>query len=219
MISGIDFDLDVDVDVDIDIDADVDVDIDAATSMTDLANAEINKDDVVKNPYKKLQWWQSLLLYFNFVGLPFMFTFTCWIFIWWLCTVISTSVTESYNTNFGYTLMLAGILPSLFLTKLFTTPFKGFFKNLNPDGDAPINFIGRKGVSLSKISGDKMGSVEVLVDNSPMTIYSKSIDGEPITYKQDILIVKQANDKTFYWVTVFKEEALNVIDNIEDIKL
>ena len=219
MISGIDFDLDVDVDIDIDVDADVDVDIDTATPISDLANAEINKDDVVKNPYKKLQWWQTVLLYFNFVGLPFMFTFTCWIFIWWLCTVISTSITASYDTSFGYTLMLAGILPSLFLTKLFTTPFKGFFKNLNPDGDTPINFIGLKGVSLSKISDDKMGSVEVLVDNSPMTIYAKSVDGKTITYKQDILIVRQDDTKTFYWITAFKAEVLNTITNIEDIKL
>ena len=124
MISGIDFDLDVDVDVDVDADIDID-----SASFSDLANAEINKEDVIKNPRKKLTWWQHVLVYFNFVGLPFMFTFTCWVFIWWLCTVISTTMTESYNTNYGFTLFLAGIVPSLVLTKLFTTPFKGVFKS------------------------------------------------------------------------------------------
>ncbi len=204
MISGIDFDLDIDVDVD--IDADIDADIDTATNITDLANAEINEEDVIRNPHRKLEWWQMVLVYFNFVGLPFMFTFTCWIFMWWLCTVISTSVTNSYNTNFGYTLLLAGILPSLILTKIFTTPFKGFFKNLNPDGDMPVNLAGKKGVMLSKVYENKMGSAEVMAEGNPMSIYVKSFDGKTIDYKQNIVIIKQSDDKNFYWVLPFEDE-------------
>ncbi len=206
MISGIDFDLDIDVDVDVDVDVDADVDVDTATNVVDLANAEINKEDVIRNPHKKLEWWQMVLIYFNFVGLPFMFTFTCWIFIWWLCTAISTSITNSYNTNFGYTLLLAGIIPSLILTKIFTTPFKGFFKNLNPDGDKPIDLAGKTGIMLSKISGEKMGSAEVVAEGNPMSIYAKSFDGETISYKQTIVVIKQSDDKNFYWVLPFEDE-------------
>jgi len=218
MISGIDFDLDIDVDVDIDVDADVDVDIDTATSISDLANAEINKEDVLKYKRKNLEWWQIVLLYFNFVGLPFMFTFTCWIFIWWLCTVISTSITESYNTSFGYTLLLIGIVPSLFLTKIFTTPFKGFFKNLNPDGDLPTELAGRTGVMLSKISGEKMGSAEVVAEGNSMSIYAKSFSGETISYKQDIIVVRRSDDKNFYWVFPYDEREKLQLNDIKQIK-
>lgn len=211
MISGIDFDLDIDVDID------ADVDVDSSTNLPDLANAEINKEDVVKNPNKKLEWWQMVLIYFNFVGLPFMFTFTCWIFIWWLCTVISTSITMSYNTNFGYTLLLAGILPSLILTKIFTTPFKGFFKNLNPDGDLPTDLAGMEGIMLSKISEQKMGSAEVVANGNPMSIYAKSFDGQLINYKQHILVIKKSDDGNFYWVLPYEdveEDAFNM-NNVE----
>jgi hypothetical protein len=214
MLSGIDFDLDVDVDIDVDVDTDIDVD---TASFTDLANAEINEEDVIKNPRKKLKWWQHVLVYFNFVGLPFMFTFTSWIFIWWLCTVLSTTMTESYNTNYGFTLFFASIVPSLVLTKLFTTPFKGFFKNLNPDGDAPINFIGRKGIMLSKISKNKMGSAEILVDKNPLSIYVKSQNSNTLTYKQEIVVTKQSKDKNFYWV-ISSEDPNERVVNIEDIK-
>jgi hypothetical protein len=214
MFSGIDFDLDIDVDIDVDVDADIDVD---TASFTDLANAEINEEDVIKNPRKKLKWWQHVLVYFNFVGLPFMFTFTSWIFIWWLCTVLSTTMTESYNTNYGFTLFFASIVPSLVLTKLFTTPFKGFFKNLNPDGDAPINFIGRKGIMLSKISKNKMGSAEILVDKNPLSIYVKSQNSNTLTYKQEIVVTKQSKDKNFYWVIPAEDPNERVV-NIEDIK-
>lgn len=205
MISGIDFDLDIDVDIDVDVDADVDIDVDSSTNLPDLANAEINKEDVLRDPRKKLKWWQMVLLYFNFVGLPFMFTFTCWIFIWWLCTVISTSVTVSYNNSFGYTLLLIGILPSLVLTKIVTSPFKSFFKNLNPDGDLPTNFTGKKGTMHSKISGDKMGSAEVVADGNPMSIYAKSFDGNTLHFRQRIVVVKQSEDKNFYWVLPYED--------------
>lgn len=212
MISGIDFDLDIDVDVDIDVDADVDIDTSLdATSISELVNAEINKQDVVKGSRNQLAWWQSVLLYFNFVGLPFMFTFTCWIFIWWLCTVVSTTLTESYNTSYGYTLLLLGILPSLVLTKIFTTPFKSFFKNLNPDGDKPTNLTGKKGVMLSKITGEKMGSAEVIADGNPLSIYARSFDGKTINYQERIVVVKRSNDKSFYWVFPHEEDDLSPV--------
>ncbi|WP_208746760.1 hypothetical protein [Aquimarina algiphila] len=210
MISGVDFDVDVDVDIDIDMDTDLDVDTDAGIEggnldFQDIANTEVNKEDVVGKKRKPLKWWQIVLIYFNFVGLPFMFTFTCWIFIWWLCTVITTSLTSTYNNSLGYIIFLAAILPSLLLTKIFTTPFKGFFKNLNKDGDAPIDLIGRKGTLQSTISGNKLGSAEVIAESNPLSIYVKSLNGEQINYHQKILIIKQSEDKNYYFVQSYND--------------
>lgn len=201
MFSGLDFDLDVDVDIDVDVDLDVDAGIDGGDmDLHDVANAEVNKEDVIGDNYRPRKWWQILLIYFNFVGLPFMFTFTSWIFIWWICTTASTAATESYNNSFGFVLMLGGIIPSLFITKIFTTPFKSFFKNLNQDGDLPIELIGRRGVCLSNIKGDKLGSAEVIAEGNSLSINIKALDGETLSYKDSILIIDQNEDKTFYYV-------------------
>ncbi|MBQ4803283.1 hypothetical protein J8L88_10525 [Aquimarina sp. MMG015] len=210
MISGVDFDLDVDVDIDVDVDADLDMDTDSNIEggnldFEDIANTEVNKEDIVGKRRKPLKWWQILLIYFNFVGLPFMFTFTCWIFIWWLCTTITTSLTYSYNSDIGFIFFLAAIIPSLLITKVFTTPFKSFFRNLNKDGDAPIDLIGRKGVIQSTISEDKMGSAEVVVEGNPMSIYVKSLNGEQINYNQEILIIKQSGDKNYYYAQSYDD--------------
>lgn len=207
MVSGTDFDLDVDIDIDVDVDADIDVDtsIDGGNvDFQDISSTEVNKEDIVKGRKKSLKWWQHLLVFFNFIGLPFMFTFTCWIFIWWMITTIITKVTSSYENSLGYIIMLVGFFPALILTKLFTTPFKRFFKNLNKDGDAPTEIIGRRGVCLSTIKDKKMGSAEVVVDNTPLAIYVKSLSGVEIGYKEPILIIKQSKDKNYYYVQSYK---------------
>lgn len=208
MVSGIDFDLDVDVDIDVDVDADIDIDTDTGieggnADFHDVSNTEVTKEDVIGKRRKPLKWWQVFLIYFNFVGLPFMFTFTCWIFIWWILTATSTVITGSYNNSFGFILMLIGFFPSLIINKLFTTPFKKFFKNLNQDGDKPIDIVGRIGVSLSNIKDEKLGSAEVRAEETHLSINIKSLDGKPIKFREQILIIKQSTDKSFYYAQAY----------------
>ena len=47
--------------MDADFDARTSVDLDAS----DISNAEVNKEDVVRNRRKKLKWWQIILVYFR----------------------------------------------------------------------------------------------------------------------------------------------------------
>ena len=204
MISGIDFDLDIDVDVDVDIDAEIDLDTGLEggnMDFQDVANAEVDRQHVVNKRTRKLKWWQIFLIYFNFVGLPFMFTFTFWIFIWWMSSVLTTSITGSYDNSFGYIIVLAAFIPSLILTKVITTPFKSFFKNLNKDGDKAVDFLGRKALLLSSISGDKLGNAEVMADGNVMSIYVKSLDGSELRFRESVLIIKQSDDKNYFLVS------------------
>lgn len=204
MVSGIDFDYDVDVDIDLDVDVDADTGIEGGNmDFQDIANAEVDKEQVVGNRRRPLKWWQIVLIYFNFVGLPFMFTFTAWIFIWWFVTVLITKLTGSYENAFGFVVMLGAMIPSLFVTKIFTTPFKGFFKNLNKDGDKAVEYLGRTGTMLSSISGERMGNAEVFINGDSYNIYVKSLDGSPLQYQQKILIINQANDKNSFLVQAY----------------
>ncbi|GAL73721.1 hypothetical protein JCM19275_2568 [Nonlabens ulvanivorans] len=204
MITGIDFDLDVDVDIDVDIDADVDLDtgIEGGNmDFQDVANAEVDREHVVNKRTRKLKWWQVFLIYFNFVGLPFMFTFTFWIFLWWMISVLTTSITGSYDNTFGFVIVLAAFIPALILTKVITTPFKSFFKNLNKDGDKAVDFLGREALLLSSISGDKLGNAEVMADGNLMSIYVKSLDGSELRFRESVLIIKRSDDKNYFLVS------------------
>ncbi len=209
MVTGIDFDTDVDIDIDVEMDVDVDTDIDldmdtnlegGNIDLHDIANTDVDKDHVLGKRRKPLKWWQIVLIYFNFVGLPFMFTFTCWIFIWWLCTTITTTLTHSYNSTLGFIFFFGAIIPSLILNKVFTTPFKNFFKSLNQDGDKPLELIGRIGTLKSSIKNDQLELAEVSINSKVMSIYVKSLDGNFIDHKNDILIIKQSSDKNYYYI-------------------
>jgi len=205
MLTGVDFDLDVDIDVDVDVDIDADIDADTSIAgdnvdFQDIANTEVNKEDIVGERRKPLKWWQVTLIYFNFVGLPFMFTFTCWIFIWWFCTTVTTSITHSYDNTFGFVIFLVAIIPSLILTKIFTTPFKRFFKSFKQDGDAPIDLLGRTATINSPIENDELGLAEITIQSKVISVYVKSLDGSLINDKKEVLIIKQSSDKNFYYI-------------------
>ncbi len=196
MVSGIDFDYDIDVDIDAGIEG-------GNMDFQDVSNAEVNQDDVVGKRRKPLKSWQIFLIYFNFVGLPFMFTFTCWIFVWWFMTVLTTSITYSYDSSFGFLIMILGLFPALIVTKIFTTPFKRFFKNLNKDGDIAKEYVGRRGVMLSSISEEKMGNAEVIIDGDSYNVYVKSLDGSSLVYHQEILIIKKSQDNNYFLVQTY----------------
>lgn len=204
MIGGIDFDLDIDVDVDVDVDLDTGLE-GGNMDFEDVSNVEVTKENVVGKRRKPLKGWQIFLIYFNFVGLPFMFTFTCWIFIWWLMTTVTTALTFTYDSVFGFAVMLIALFPALIVNKLFTTPFKGFFKHLNKDGDVAVDFLGRKATLLSSISGEKMGNAEVLADGNAMSVYVKSLTGEPLVYGSTVLIIKQSADQNYYLVENYND--------------
>jgi len=202
MLSGIDFDYDIDVDIDIDADVGIEG---GNMDFQDVSNAEVNQQDVVGKRRKPLKWWQIFLIYFNFVGLPFMFTFTCWIFTWWFITVLTTSITYSYDSSFGFLIMILALFPALIVTKIITTPFKSFFKNLNKDGDQAKEYVGRRGVMLSTISAEKMGNAEVIIEGDSYNIYVKSLDGSAIAYHQEILIIKKSQDNNYFLVQTYNQ--------------
>ncbi len=208
MIGGIDFDLDFDVEVDIDIDAEIEVDsgIEGGNmDFEDISSTEVNQEDVVGKRRKPLKWWQIFLIYFNFVGLPFMFTFTCWIFFWWIITTITTTLTFTYDNFIGFIIMILAFFPALFVNKIFTTPFKGFFKHLNKDGDAPIDFLGREATLMSSIADDKMGNAEVIVEGNSHSLYVKSLNKKPLTYGSTVLIIKRSADRNYFLVQSYNQ--------------
>ena len=80
-----------------------------------------------------------------------------------------------------------------------------FFKQLNKDGDAPVDFLGRQAIMLSSISEDKLGNAEVKADGNSHSIYVKSLDRKPLTYGSSVLIIKRSADHTHFLVQSYNQ--------------
>ena len=203
------FGLDLDFEMDFDVDVDADVDVDSSfypsgLNIDDISNVELKRDAIVKNKRRKLKWWQIILVFFNFAELPFLFTFTAWIFFWWAITVIGTYYTGSYDNSFGVVIFFAAIIPALIINKIFTTPFKAIFRKLERKGVEALDLLGRKGTLLSNISNDKLGSVKLFINNDPINIYAKSLNGELIKSGEEVLVIKESTDKKYYYIQIYK---------------
>jgi len=202
LVLGMDFDFDLDFDIDIDTDASFDP---SSIDIDDASNLELKNKSISGSTQKKLKWWQIILIYFNFSELPFLFTFTAWIFFWWLLTLVGTYYTNSYDNSLGLIIFLLALIPSLIINKIFTNPFKALFRKLERKGVDKLDLLGRKGILLSNISKDKLGSAKLFVESDPINIYVKSLNGEAINTDTQILIIKQSKDKKFYFIKSYNQ--------------
>lgn len=191
--------MDFDFDMDVDVDVDVDADFDARTNVdiNDISNTEVQKENVVRRR-GKLNVFQVILIYFNFVGLPFMFTLTFWVLFWWAITMVGTYLTGSYNSAFGFVFFFGGIVPALFITKFFTEPFKRFFRNFDSEGEKSLEMLGREAVLGSSLSGEKITILDVVIEGSPIKVYVQSKNGEIIESGTKVQIVNHTPDKKVY---------------------
>lgn len=206
MLFGLDLELDFDADIDVDIDIDahiegIEIDVDA--DVGDVTNVEVDPKQIVGERRKPLKWWQVLLIHFNFVGIPLMFTLTCWILILWIFTLLVTNYTGTYNSSTGFIWLFTLIIPSLYTTKLITTPFKSFFKMFNKDGDAPIEIVGKVGVMLDNIRGTNTARAEIVHENKTLIINVQSLNKETIKRGEDVLVINENKDQSVYFVQAY----------------
>ncbi len=207
LLTGLDlnfFDADIDIDADIDTDMDVDFDTRGNIDTPELANTEVKKDQVIRRK-GKLNLFKAFLLYFNFVGLPFMFSFTFFVLFWWALTMAGTSITHSHQSEFGFLFFFGSILPALFLTKIITTPFKRFFVHVNNKGEATLELLGREGTLQTTLSGDKIATLEIQVQSNPIKVMVQSKNGIVIPENTTVQIINQTANKQLYIIQALNQ--------------
>lgn len=189
------FDVDVDLDMDMDIDADIDAEIDdfSGTRGEDIQEGKPRK--------RRLNLLEVFLIYFHFVEVPFMMAFTIFIFFWWSLNFMFTSFFNAAHHWGGFVYTAMTLVPALFIMKLFTYPLKGIMRKLNPRGVDSIRLEGRVGQSITVVSDEKIGQIQLVVDESPIRVYAKCINkGQKIEANQEILIIKKSADSKFYLI-------------------
>ena len=190
---GFDFDVDVpDVNVpDVDIDADIDADVDADVDSDSDISAENSPG-----------FFMQFLNFLNVGRVPFMLILSTFKLFIWIGSLITTSLINVTAWGLSSLFILIPIaIIALFFTKFATNPMVKFFKEIGYKGEEEIDFFGRSGKMLSNIKDEKIGTAEFLVEDSPMKLNVKSLDGAEIKYDDYVVIMDESEDKKYYLVT------------------
>ena len=190
---------DIDVDFDADIDIDIDADIGTDVIVDDFSGAK--GEEVLKNKKKKLSPFEVFLVYFHFVEIPFMMALTVFIFVWWLITLVTTDILGLYNNFFGFVILFASFIPALFIMKFITYPLKSIMKKMNPKGVENLEVIGHVGQTITKVTSEKLGQIQLVLDESPIKVYAKCINQNQIIEENtEILVIKKSVDSKYYLI-------------------
>lgn len=181
------------MDLDIDVDFDHDIDIDATgidTSGIDGAHSH--------DPGAMMKF----LEFINVGKMPFMLILTIFIFFIWLGSLIFTSFVPLESWGGWATLILLPLMIcSVFLTKIATKPFVKVFLAMGYQGEDAIDFLGRDGVMISNIEGNKVGAANFKIDGNPIRLNVKSVNGELIKRGEYIVIEEEDPGHKFYLVS------------------
>ncbi|GAA3508960.1 hypothetical protein GCM10022393_21170 [Aquimarina addita] len=192
------FDVDFEASTDFDLDIDADADMDNYNPDVDLPQKDLQAD--IKAEGVGIQF----LRYFNFDELPIMFMLTILFFSIWF---ISINVTHSFGWQsnwLGFVMLIPNLIISLFVTKLLTKPIAKIYRMVNHKGEEEIDFLGRRCIVKSSVSGEKLGQVEVLVKGDPIRIQAKGFKGVAIASGEEAFIVNESKDKKYFLIEKFE---------------
>ncbi|MDH7445428.1 OB-fold-containig protein [Aquimarina sp. 2201CG14-23] len=201
ILTGLDldfFDVEFDASTDIDLDVDMDADVDNYNPDVDLPQKNLNTE--VQSESVGVQF----LRYFNFDELPLMFMLTILFFSIWFISINITHTFGWQSNWLGFLMLIPNLIISLFITKLLTKPIAKLYRMIDHKGEEEIDFLGRRCIVKSPVSGEKLGQIEVMVKGDPIRVQAKGFKGASITSGEEALIVNESKDKKYYLIEKFQ---------------
>ncbi|WP_159092123.1 OB-fold-containig protein [Aquimarina sp. Aq107] len=201
ILTGLDldfFDVDFDASTDIDLDADMDADLDNYNPDVDLPQKNINAEAQAESV------GIQFLRYFNFDELPLMFMLTTLFFSMWFISINITHTFGWQSNLVGFIMLVPNLIVSLFITKLLTKPIAKLYRMIDHKGEEEIDFLGRRCIVKSPVSGEKLGQIEVIVKGDPIRVQAKGFKGVSISSGEEALIVNESKDKKYYLIEKFQ---------------
>ncbi|WP_160114108.1 OB-fold-containig protein [Aquimarina sp. AU119] len=192
------FDVDFDASADFDIDVDLDTDLDNYNPDVDLPQKNIQTEGHTDSI------GVQFLRYFNFDELPLMFLITILFFSMWFISVNVTHFFGWQSNWIGFILLIPNLIISLFISKILTKPIAKLYQMINHKGEEEIDFLGRRCIVKSPVSGEKLGQIEVIVKGDPIRVQAKGFKGVTISSGEEALIVNESKDKKYYLIEKFQ---------------
>ncbi|GAB4414246.1 MAG: hypothetical protein OHK0039_21860 [Bacteroidia bacterium] len=187
-----DVDLSVDKDIDLGIDKDVDLSVDKDIDLD--KGVEVEGDG----------WMSSVLSFFNLGQVPFMIFLSLLVLVMWVGSIVAHRLLGGNLDWFFLLWLIPNLILGLFLTKLLSTPFKGLHKHLTASGTQKRELVGKIGVVTIDIRPQKMGRIELVVDEQSFALDVLSHATETIPSGAQALIVEYDAAEDTFWVEPFE---------------
>jgi len=190
----VEFDASTDVDLDLDLEVDADGDFDSYNPDIDLPQKNVNVETQTEGI------GIQFLRYFNFDEMPLMFMLTILFFSMWFISINVTHYLGLQSSALGFLLLIPNLIVSLFMVKILTKPLAKLYRMVNHKGEEEIDFLGRRCIVKSPVSGEKLGQVEVTIKGDPIRIQAKGFRGAQISSGEEAVIVNESKDKKYYLI-------------------
>jgi membrane protein implicated in regulation of membrane protease activity len=181
----VDAEVDIDVDVDVDIDADVDVDSDVETEVG-VSGAG---------------WFLSSIAFFNIGQVPFMIFLSALAIVMWTTAMIFNNAIGNVEIFFIWFLPI--FVASLFINKVFTSPFKAMHKRMNKMGVSKKNLVGKIAKVTLDINQGRPGQAELEFEDHHFLLTVRSDEDKNIPKGSQVILTEYRDDRGDFLVNSF----------------
>ena len=171
----------LDFDVDVDMDADADVDVEGAS----------------------VDWFNSVLQFFNLGRIPLMIFLTFWIIPTWAFSIMVNHTLGNSSFLIGLAVLGAGLFVSLFLAKILTIPFVRLFDKLEREELIDQTLIGKMCIVTIPASDIKTGQATVKTSGAPHLLNVRTPKGIVMERGASGLVLEYQKELNIYLIEPF----------------
>ncbi|MEZ4888272.1 MAG: DUF1449 family protein [Chitinophagales bacterium] len=175
--------LDIDMDGDVDIDTDVDIS-------------------------GGIGGFSGFLSFLNVGKIPLMIHLFFLISIMWLISMVVNGNLNNQSLGMGLLFLFPNFFVSLILTKIVTTPFISYFKELRKK-HVDADLIGELCKITVRTTQTSFGQATIFTkENIYLTINVKAIEGQDLQKGTQAILIDKVEEKGYYIVKRFEESTL-----------
>lgn len=177
-------------------DADANIDFDGA----DVHEVD-SPDDADMQQEGDTSLFSKAMNFINIGKAPLMVIVTLFKLVGWLVTIAASLALNLAQYGWKSVFVLIPIFVLTYLLMHYVTiPVVKLYQKVGYTGEDPHDFLGRSGKMRSAVEGDRIGSVEIIINSDVIRLPVKSQDGGKIAYGDLVVITGETPDKKIYYV-------------------
>lgn len=145
-------------------------------------------------------FFSKTMEFINMGKIPVMVIVTLFKFVGWIITLLSSIFLGLAEWGTKSVLILIPVfILTYFIMHYLTKPLVKVYRNIGYNGEEAHDFLGRTGVLKSTIKNNKLGILEIVINQDVIRLNVRSQNGVQIEYGSEVMIVKE-NDRNIYEV-------------------